>query len=108
MLDMQIGPFGQGMRAVLGRADSNRQGAVEQAFPALQRLCRRDCRGYFDTADLALGEGRQPAPVGTADNPPAASMGMLHEKTSDLVVAVTDAGRGNRVGCKQNAWIFDP
>src|SRR4030095_17061431 len=99
MLDVQIGPLGQGMRATHGRADGNRQGAVEQTFPALQCVCRRNCRGYFDTADLALGERCQPSPIGTADNPPAASMGMLHEKTSDLIVAIADAGGCTRIGC---------
>ena len=44
--------------------------------------------------DPALGEGRQPAPVGLAgDAPPC--MGVSHEVTPDLVVAIPDAVRGH-------------
>ena len=98
---------GIGAEAAGVLADGDGQRGVEQPFAPLEALRRRDRRRDFDAIDLALGEGRQPLPVGLANDPAAARMRMLHEEAADEIVMIADAMGDDRVRSQQDARILD-
>ncbi len=108
MLEVEIGALGERMVAALRLPDGEGQCGVEQPFAPLQRFRWSNRRRYFHPVDAPLGEGRQPLPVGLADDAAAPAMGMLHEVAADQVVMIADAVRHDGIGRQQDARIFYP